>query len=309
MPEVGRRIRGDRPGALGEPVLVSAGDRERVGQVCAQIGCRATAERQRLAVGLSGILSAPEPHETQSQQPVGFRVPRRYRAQPLEHAERLLVLAVIQQQIDLRLEKARVALAALAQQRVLERLFGLGPGQIGEIVALLVLERLRTIAPEDPETHRLLATCFMGLGRAQDAVEAYRRALALDKGPRADLRAHLAYALSVAGRNEEGLAECARAIAADPKAYLGHFVRGWILGELGRGEEERREYLEAVRLEKDDADLWAQLALSWEEAGERARAREAWREVVRIDPSDEEAAEKVGAKPKPLAGRGGDQRE
>jgi Flp pilus assembly protein TadD len=163
--------------------------------------------------------------------------------------------------------------------------------------ALLVLERLRTIAPEDPETHRLLATCFMGLGRAQDAVEAYRRALALDKGTGADLRAHLAYALSVAGRNEEGLAECARAIAADPKAYLGHFVRGWILGELGRGEEERREYLEAVRLEKNDADLWAQLALSWEEAGESESAREAWREVVRIDPSDEEAVAKLKSPP------------
>jgi Flp pilus assembly protein TadD len=159
--------------------------------------------------------------------------------------------------------------------------------------ALLVLERLRTIAPEDPETHRLVALGCMGLGRAGEAIEAYRRALALGGGPTADLRAHLAYALSVAGRNEEGLTESARAIAADPKAYLGHFVRGWILGELGRGEEELREYLEAVRLEKDDADLWAQLALSWEEAGESDRAREAWREVVRIDPSDEEAAAKL----------------
>jgi tetratricopeptide (TPR) repeat protein len=163
--------------------------------------------------------------------------------------------------------------------------------------ALGVLERLRTISPEDPETHRLLATCFMGLERAQDAVEAYRRALALGTGAGADARAHLAYALSAAGRSEEGLAESARAIAADPAAYLGHFVRGWILGVLGRAEEERREYLEAVRLERDDADLWAQLALSWEEAGESARALEAWREVVRIDPSDETAVRKITAKP------------
>jgi len=163
--------------------------------------------------------------------------------------------------------------------------------------ALRVLERLRTIAPRDPETHRLLALGFMGLGRAQDAAEAYRQALALGGGPAADLRAHLAYALSVAGRHEDGLAESARAIAADPAAYLGHFVRGWILGELGRGEEERREYLEAVHLERDDADLWARLALSWEEAGESARAQAAWREVVRIDPSDEDAAARLKAQP------------
>jgi tetratricopeptide (TPR) repeat protein len=159
--------------------------------------------------------------------------------------------------------------------------------------ALGVLDRLRTIAPGDPETHRLLALGLMGLGRAQEAVEEYRRALALGAGSGGELRALLAYALAVAGRNEEGLVESGRAIAEDPALYLGHFVRGWILGELGRGDEERREYLEAVALERDDADLWAQLARSWEEAGESARALAAWREVARIEPSDEEAAAKL----------------
>ena len=163
--------------------------------------------------------------------------------------------------------------------------------------ALGVLERLAVIAPEDPETHRLLALGLMGLGRAAGAIEEYRRALALDVDAAAEVRAHLAYALVVAGRLEEGLAESERAIAQDPSAYLGHFIRGWILGEAGRRDEERREYLEAVQRERDDADLWELLARSWERAGESARAREAWREVVRIDPSDEEAAEKVGVKP------------
>jgi tetratricopeptide (TPR) repeat protein len=163
--------------------------------------------------------------------------------------------------------------------------------------ALGVLDRLRTIAPGDPETHRLLALVFMGLGRAPQAVEEYRRALATGADQGAELRAHLAYALAVSGRNEEGLVESGRAIAADPASYLGHFVRGWILGELGRSEEERREYLEAVKFERDDADLWAQLARSWEEAGERDRALAAWGEVARIDPSDEEAAAKLKARP------------
>jgi len=163
--------------------------------------------------------------------------------------------------------------------------------------ALVVLERLAVIAPRDPETHRLLALACMGLGRAEGAIEEYRRALALDVAEAADVRAHLAYTLAVAGRLEEGLVESERAIALDPSAYLGHFIRGWILGESGRFDEERREYLEAVKRERDDADLWELLAQSWERAGEFARAREAWREVVRIDPSDEKAAEKVGAKP------------
>ncbi len=163
--------------------------------------------------------------------------------------------------------------------------------------ALGVLERLAVVAPEDPETHRLLALGLMGLGRGAGAVEEYRRALALDVDAAAEVRAHLAHALVVAGRLEEGLAESERAIAQDPSAYLGHFIRGWILGEAGRRDEERREYLEAVQRERDDADLWELLARSWERAGDRARAQAAWAEVVRIDPSDEEAAEKIGIKP------------
>jgi Flp pilus assembly protein TadD len=162
--------------------------------------------------------------------------------------------------------------------------------------ALGVLERLVVIAPQDPETHRLLALGLMGLGRAAGAIDAYRRALALDVAGAAEVRAHLAQALAVAGRLEEGLAESERAIAQDPSAYLGHFIRGWILGEAGRRDEERLEYLEAVQRERDDADLWELLARSWERAGDRVRAQAAWSEVVRIDPSDEEAAEKVGVK-------------
>jgi len=139
------------------------------------------------------------------------------------------------------------------------------------------------LAPADPETHRLLALGLEGLGQTDGAIAA-------------DVRAHLAYALAIAGRLEEGLAESERAIVQDPSGYRGHFVRGWILGQAGRRDEERREYLEAVARERDDADLWALLAVSWELAGEGARARDAWREVVRIDPSDEEASEKLGAK-------------
>ncbi len=163
--------------------------------------------------------------------------------------------------------------------------------------ALAVLERLAVIAPDDPETHRLLALDLTGLGRAAGAIAEYRRALALGVAAAADVRARLAYTLAIAGHLEEGLAESERAIAQDPSAYLGHFIRGWILGEAGRRDEERREYLEALRHERDDADLWEQLARSWERAGESARAREAWREVMRIDPSDEQAADRVGAKP------------
>ena len=165
--------------------------------------------------------------------------------------------------------------------------------------ALAVLERLAVIAPDDPETHRLLALVLTGLGQADGAIAEYRRALALDVDAAADVRAHLAYTLAAAGRLEEGLAESERAIAQEPSAYLGHFIRGWILGESGRRDEERGEYLEALRRERDDADLWALLARSWERTGDDDRAREAWREVMRIDPSDGEAAEMLHPKPGP----------
>lgn len=163
--------------------------------------------------------------------------------------------------------------------------------------ALGVLERLSVIAPGDPETHRLLALGLMEFGRAAGAVDAYRRALSLGVETAAEVRAHLSYALAVAGRLEEALIESERAIAQDPSNYSVHFIRGLVLGEAGRRDEERREYQAAVERERDDADLWGSLAQSWERAGDPDRARAAWAEVVRIDPSDEEAAEKIRVRP------------
>lgn len=159
--------------------------------------------------------------------------------------------------------------------------------------AFAVLERLGEVAPEDPETHYLRGLSLMGLERPAEAAGAYRRALALGVRGGAGVRAHLAYATAAAGAPEEGLAECLRAAGEDPREYLVPFVRGWILGELGRGAEARAAYAEAVGLERDDADLWWLRAEAELAAGNAAGAAEAWREVVRIDPSDAEAADRL----------------
>jgi Tfp pilus assembly protein PilF len=155
--------------------------------------------------------------------------------------------------------------------------------------ALAALERLQRIAPDDPETHRLLALCQIGLGNPASAAESYRRALALGARGAAGVRANLAYALASAGLRREALEESARAIAEDPDDYEAHFVRGWILTESGLAEEGRGEYRRAGARARDDAELWSLLAQSWERAGDAARANEAWREVARINPSDAHA--------------------
>jgi tetratricopeptide (TPR) repeat protein len=169
--------------------------------------------------------------------------------------------------------------------------------------ALETLGRLRGLAGADPETHVLLALCFMELGRTEEAVGAYRRALELGVAHPAEIRARLAYAVATAGRREEGLRTVEQAVAEDPADYFGYFVRGWILDALERRAEAKGDYLRAVERFRDDADVWDLLAELYEGEGDRQRALECYREVVRIDPSDEFAAGKVEELGTPAGGR------
>lgn len=169
--------------------------------------------------------------------------------------------------------------------------------------ALEVLQRLRGLAAAAPETHELVAACLMELGRAEEAIAAYRRALALGTKTPAEVRARLAYAAAVSGQKEEGLRTAEEAVVEDPAGYFGYFVRGWIHAALGRPDQAKRDYLRAVERYRDDADLWDLLGELYEREEDRTHALECYREVVRIDPSDDLAAAKVRELGAPPGGR------
>jgi tetratricopeptide (TPR) repeat protein len=158
--------------------------------------------------------------------------------------------------------------------------------------ALERLERLRSLAPVDPETHYLLGLTLARLGRSPAAAAAFRRALELHVDGEAEVRARLASALADGGDRQAALAEAERAVAADPEEYYARFVRGRIRGELGRADA-LADLLAAARLYADDAELWEAIARERERRGDAAGELAAWREVLRLDPSDALAARTV----------------
>lgn len=116
-----------------------------------------------------------------------------------------------------------------------------GPGQMAEMTEKLAL-RLKE-KPDDPEGWVMLARSYAVLGRHTDAVPAYRRALALQPAPDAQLLADFADALAVTSdRRLDGEAGqmIDRALKLDPDNLKA-------LSLAGTAAFDRKDYATAVK--------------------------------------------------------------
>jgi tetratricopeptide (TPR) repeat protein len=164
-------------------------------------------------------------------------------------------------------------------------------------------------------------------GRREEAINSYRRAVALEPD-NAPALAHLARLLLEAGKPEEALdharravraqpglqaaqvnlaaaylasgdalraeTEARRAIAAAPDSFEAHEVVAGALLALGRHAEAALSVEAALQLTRGDAARLARLGVAFEHAGLPARAREAFETALQADP----------LQPLALAGRG-----
>ena len=90
--------------------------------------------------------------------------------------------------------------------------------------------------PESAEAHARLGLALYGLGRHEEAIASYDRAISLDPGRAA---AHIDRALPLAGlgRHEEAIASCGRAAEIDPSLPDPHLVVADILAGMDRPAE------------------------------------------------------------------------
>lgn len=93
--------------------------------------------------------------------------------------------------------------------------------------------------------HAELGELYLALGKNEEAIAEYRKALRLAPGF-ADLRVRLAVALRETGRLQEGLAEVERALADHPGLFPALTQRGILHYLLGRKDEARRSWEEAL---------------------------------------------------------------
>lgn len=122
-----------------------------------------------------------------------------------------------------------------------------------------------------PESHSNLGNLHATQGRVEDAVEAYRRALALDPGfEQAAL--NLADLQRTIGREVDAEATIRAALQRNPRSAAVHHALGLSLVRQKRGLDALRALAEAVRIAPDDARFGYVYAIALNDAGKRAQA-------------------------------------
>jgi len=92
--------------------------------------------------------------------------------------------------------------------------------------------------------------CLVRLGRLDEAVEMYQRAVDLNPNYESDVYvASLGRALLLRGDTARALGHLTDAIHGDPANARYHVLRGWALDQLGRGADADGEYATALRLD------------------------------------------------------------
>jgi Flp pilus assembly protein TadD len=122
-------------------------------------------------------------------------------------------------------------------------------------------------------------------GRWDEALEQFRRAVALEPGSVEFLR-YLAEAAAVREVYPEVKACCLRILDIDPGQAVVHNALGWVLQLEGQPEEAIAHYRAAIRLQPDFATAHYNLATFHEELGEPEEAEASYRTTLGLDPAN-----------------------
>ncbi|WP_147376244.1 tetratricopeptide repeat protein, partial [Micromonospora radicis] len=161
-------------------------------------------------------------------------------------------------------------------------LIGLGRAQ----EAVEAYAEATRLAPTNPYHTANFASALRAVGRVDEAMEMLHGAIALrPKAPQ--LRRSLIYAQLELDRPEDALATVADALAADPTDPITHDVHGIVLNNLGRYAEAAEALAEAVRLNPTLSGSRANYGEALILSGRPADAERELREAIRIGPNNE----------------------
>jgi len=157
----------------------------------------------------------------------------------------------------------------------------------------LALQAAKTL-PDDPEALFLSAAYLKMTGDAAQAVEHYRRVLAI-KPDYSEAHQRLGAALVEEKQYEEALKHFKTVAGLKPDDAQAHQMVGAILAEVGRFDQAITEYNRALQLDGNDANVHYNLGLAFERLGQADEARAHYRRAIRLDPDDTVAREKLFA--------------
>jgi tetratricopeptide (TPR) repeat protein len=148
---------------------------------------------------------------------------------------------------------------------------------------LHALAMAATLLPDDAEAHGNLGNALRRLGRFEEAVASYCRALELKPGC-AVTHHNKGNALLELERFEEAAASYSRALALMPDLAEAHSNLGNALRSLGRLDEAAASYRRALTLKPDFAGAHSNLSDTLRDLGQIAEALASARRAVEIEP-------------------------
>jgi len=135
----------------------------------------------------------------------------------------------------------------------------------------------------DAQTLTVLSRALLGLQRAEEALAALDRALALDPGL-PDALNNRGTALDALGRPEEALASWEAAVAADDQLAEARSNLGIVLAGSGRAEQAIAAYREALRLQEAYPQCHNNLGVALDALGRRSEAQQHYRRALQLQP-------------------------
>jgi tetratricopeptide (TPR) repeat protein len=161
---------------------------------------------------------------------------------------------------------------------------GMDLAQAGDLArAERLLTESLALKEDYPDTHIAFGFVLDGLGRPQDAIARFQRALDLEPG---HPRAHRYWAMTLNKRGDPAgaVAHLRQALAADPLDDDAFRLWGDALAGAGRMEEASKLYERALAINVENAYAHNNLAMALAGAGRLEQALDHYRQAVRHDP-------------------------
>jgi tetratricopeptide (TPR) repeat protein len=149
------------------------------------------------------------------------------------------------------------------------------------------------LLPDDAGVHNNLGNAFARLGRFDNAVSSYRRAVVLNSHF-AEAYNHLAQALMNLGQFSEALECCRRAIDLKPGFLEAHDNRGTAMLALGRLDEAQASYQQAIALDPGFAEAYNNLGAILQQRGQIEQAAASYRRALELNPNLAEGHNNLG---------------
>lgn len=153
--------------------------------------------------------------------------------------------------------------------------------------------RVLALTPDDALAHSNLGTALAAQGRLDEAVDHYERALALAPGD-ADAHSNLGNALLSLGRAGEGVASLRRALDLDPGSAEAHAALGIALHDGGETDDAIVHLRRAIDLGVVTAELHNRLGIALGSAGRLDEAAAEFVRAIDLEPGHVDAHANLG---------------